>query len=70
MSDDAWPLEADFTDRLLKTTASSPCIKECRIGEDHCLSCGRSIQDIQAWRDYPEDKRIAIMKSLEDNQHV
>jgi len=70
MTDNEWPLEADFSDIMQITTASSPCVKECKIGEDHCLSCGRSIKDIQDWRDYSEDKRKNIMKSLEGKQNV
>ena len=70
MTDDSWPLEADFSDIIQITSASSPCVKECRIGEDHCMACGRSLKDIQDWRDYSEDKRKSIMKSLEGKQNV
>jgi predicted Fe-S protein YdhL (DUF1289 family) len=70
VTDNEWPLEADFSDFMQVTTASSPCVRECKLGEDHCMTCGRSLKDIQDWRDYSEDKRKGIMKSLEGKKNV
>ena len=46
-------------------SASSPCISICEVEEGRCIGCGRTETEIVEWRDYPEDKRLAIMDRLE-----
>lgn len=46
-------------------SASSPCISICEVDNGRCIGCGRTETEIVEWRDYPEDKRLAIMDRLE-----
>lgn len=46
-------------------SASSPCVSICEMESGRCIGCGRSETEIAEWRDYPEEKRLAIMDRLE-----
>ena len=46
-------------------SASSPCVSICEMESGRCIGCGRSEAEIAEWRDYPEEKRLAIMDRLE-----
>ncbi|AGY92729.1 hypothetical protein SPICUR_09040 [Spiribacter curvatus] len=47
-------------------SASSPCISICEVEDGRCIGCGRTETEIVEWRDYPEDKRLAIMDRLDE----
>lgn len=47
----------------------SPCVKQCKlanpiVGDNFCLSCKRTAEEISAWRTLPDSERIAIMTAL------
>lgn len=48
----------------------SPCSGVCTIAgkdtsfADHCLGCGRSLDEIGSWRDLDDDARTTIMTAL------
>jgi len=46
-------------------SGSSPCVSICEVESGRCIGCGRTEQEIAEWRDYPEEKRLAIMDRLE-----
>ncbi len=46
---------------------STPCIRKCKLINDHCVGCGRSWQQIRDWFSYKEDQRLAIMNDLKPN---
>ena len=47
-------------------SASSPCISICEVENGRCIGCGRTETEIAEWRDYPEEKRLAIMDRLDE----
>ena len=47
-------------------SASSPCISICEVEKGRCIGCGRTETEIAEWRDYPEEKRLAIMDRLDE----
>jgi len=48
----------------MEKSASSPCIKACRIYKDTCTGCKRKLEDIRNWSTYSEKERKTIMKGL------
>lgn len=51
-------------------TASSPCIKLCRIdgAARLCLGCWRTLDEIAAWGAMPESERLAVMARLPERR--
>jgi len=46
--------------------AKSPCIKKCRLDENHiCTDCFRTIQEIAAWPDADNEERKKILVRIE-----
>lgn len=43
----------------------TPCLRICRIEEDHCSICKRTMSEIASWRRYTDEEREIIMKDLE-----
>lgn len=42
----------------------SPCIKKCKLKNDVCISCKRTIQEIKQWRDLTEQEKEIIVNEL------
>lgn len=47
-------------------TIPSPCVKQCELdaSRQHCIGCGRTVQEIGSWRDMSEDDRQAVLARL------
>ncbi len=45
---------------------SSPCIQVCFVNPDTdlCMGCNRSVQEIENWLSYSEEKRLEIIAQL------
>jgi predicted Fe-S protein YdhL (DUF1289 family) len=43
---------------------STPCKQLCRVENNRCKGCGRSVDDIRMWSLYSEVKRRKIMREL------
>lgn len=46
----------------------TPCIRKCRIENNICTGCGRSLSQIKNWIDYSHETRVQIMKELYERQ--
>ena len=42
----------------------TPCIKICKIKEDICIGCGRTLDQIRDWSIFTDEKRDTIMEEL------
>lgn len=49
----------------------TPCIGICRLKDRVCIGCGRSVVEIQEWRDYSDERRLEIIErlKLKDNKN-
>lgn len=49
---------------------TSPCISVCAMNEatGYCHGCYRTIEEIRAWWDMPEQERKLVMEALESRQ--
>ena len=47
-------------------TVETPCIGICEVDQARaiCRGCGRTLEEIEAWRDYPAAERHRIMVEL------
>jgi len=43
----------------------SPCIKVCKIVNEVCIGCDRTLNQIQNWTNYTDKQRENIMNNLE-----
>ena len=43
----------------------SPCQRLCTVKDDHCEVCGRSLDEIAAWRLMSNDEKRAVLQRLE-----
>lgn len=42
----------------------SPCVRQCRLEDDVCTGCGRTLDEIQNWRWLTHEQRQAVMDRL------
>ena len=49
---------------------STPCIRKCKLINDHCVGCGRSWEQIRDWTFFTESQRLEIMKDLKPNKEL
>lgn len=49
---------------------STPCIRKCKLINDHCVGCGRTWQQIRDWSFYKESERLMIMNDLKPNKQL
>lgn len=43
---------------------STPCVGICRAPDGVCVGCGRTLEEIAAWRVLSEEERLRIMREL------
>ena len=48
----------------MKSEVQSPCIKVCKLENNHCIGCGRSKHDITYWNEYSNEKKFQIVRKL------
>ncbi|MDG5488285.1 DUF1289 domain-containing protein [Sphingomonas sp. BGYR3] len=62
----------DFADYVAPEGVMSPCTGICRLdpATGWCLGCGRTGQEIAAWRDAGDDERRAILNRLDQRMTV
>jgi predicted Fe-S protein YdhL (DUF1289 family) len=48
----------------------TPCKNVCRIVNDQCVGCNRTLYEIAAWTRLTDDERDAIMSSLDNPRRV
>lgn len=42
----------------------SPCIKACRLDDDRCTGCSRTLEEIIRWRDMSDHERQQVIERL------
>lgn len=48
----------------------SPCIGVCRLKNDRCIGCSRTIDQIRDWLRYDDSERWRIIKQLRDKRNI
>lgn len=43
----------------------TPCIKVCKLLNNRCTGCKRTLDEIRDWSRYDDGKRIKIMSELQ-----
>lgn len=38
----------------------SPCVKICKLRDNYCIGCYRSVDEITNWKDFTNDKKLAV----------
>jgi len=48
----------------------SPCRKICKIVDDVCIGCNRTLYEVAAWSRLTNDQRQAIMETLDNPRRI
>jgi predicted Fe-S protein YdhL (DUF1289 family) len=43
----------------------SPCIAICKLKNDLCIGCYRTVDEITVWRDSSDEEKRYILKNIE-----
>lgn len=46
----------------------SPCKKVCKLVDEKCIECNRTINEIVAWRKLTDDERLDIMNRIKNER--
>lgn len=46
---------------------SSPCIKDCRVRDNACVGCGRTLEEIRDWSLMTEKEKLKVMERLDES---
>ncbi|WP_462137068.1 DUF1289 domain-containing protein [Candidatus Mycalebacterium sp.] len=44
---------------------ASPCVNICKVENGLCIGCMRTVAEIRAWKTSSNNKKLAIIKSVE-----
>jgi uncharacterized protein len=46
----------------------SPCVRQCQLDarRNHCIGCGRTLDEIARWGDMGSAERLAILRALSE----
>ena len=50
---------------MKKSLIESPCISICRMENEVCVGCGRTVDDIVNWYDMTDNEKQAVLNRLE-----
>ncbi len=50
---------------MKKSPIESPCISVCRMENEVCVGCGRTVDDIVNWYDMTDDEKQAVLNRIE-----
>jgi predicted Fe-S protein YdhL (DUF1289 family) len=42
----------------------SPCIKVCKLENNYCIGCFRSIDEIRSWKNLSDEQKLIILDEL------
>ena len=51
---------------MKKSPIESPCISVCRMENEVCVGCGRTVDDITNWYDMTDDEKQAVLNRLDE----
>ena len=53
---------------MKKSLIESPCISVCRMENEVCVGCGRTVDEVVGWYDMNDDEKQAVLNRLEKKQ--
>ena len=53
-----------------KTMTDSPCLGICStsLGDEVCVGCGRTFDEVRLWNTYSDEEKAAINQRLQDSK--
>ena len=51
---------------IVSSIVPSPCKRVCTVIGDHCAACGRTLDEISAWRLMTDKEKKAVWQRIED----
>lgn len=61
--------EDDFLDFTPIPAVPSPCVNICRMRDELCEGCGRTLGEIAEWSAASDDRRREILARIERDTH-
>jgi uncharacterized protein len=53
---------------MKKLPIESPCISVCRMENEVCVGCGRTVDEVVGWYDMTDDDKQAVLNRLEKKE--
>ena len=53
---------------MKKSLIESPCISVCRMENEVCVGCGRTVDEVVNWYDMTDDEKQAVLNRLEKKE--
>lgn len=50
---------------MTKDLTKSPCCLACKLCDDICIGCGRTLEEIKNWSKYTNEEKIRINKRIQ-----
>jgi uncharacterized protein len=44
----------------------SPCVHICKVKDDYCIGCGRTLEDLTHWMRYTNEQRLKAIREGEE----
>ncbi|RCV88097.1 DUF1289 domain-containing protein [Vreelandella rituensis] len=52
-------------------TIESPCISVCKLSEDLCIGCGRTLEEIRRWKTMQHlEKSLTVKRAEQRLKHI
>ncbi len=55
---------------VLGEKAKNPCVSICKLQDDICIGCGRSREEMKAWKDMKNKERKAVNALAAERLHA
>jgi predicted Fe-S protein YdhL (DUF1289 family) len=57
-------------DEIFRPKMKSPCVEYCMLDfeKQRCDGCKRTLEEIENWRDMPDDKKLALIEELKTRE--
>ena len=50
---------------MKQSQIESPCISVCRMENEVCVGCGRTLEEVVEWYNFTDEQKQAVLNRLE-----
>ena len=51
---------------MKQSKVESPCVSVCRLENQVCVGCGRTVDEVVNWYDMTDDEKQAVLNRLDE----
>ena len=53
---------------MKQSPIESPCISVCRMDNEVCVGCGRTVEEVVEWYNFTNEQKQAVLNRLEKKE--